>query len=138
MTERILTYLFLLGSSFYVLFAQKLSFGVLSSPKAGFLPTIAGMAAIILSIGIIARGKYTVNEKVSEVNWRKFILIIAGLVFYLVCLSVAGYRAATFLIMLYLLKSMELAGWFRPILISAIVTMAFYGIFSGLLSITLP
>jgi hypothetical protein len=118
--------------------ASCLSFGVLSAPKAGFLPTIAGIAAVMLTVLVVISGQWTVNEKQERVYWRKFILIIAGLIFYLLCFTVGGFRAATFLIMLYLLKVMEFQGWTLSIVISGVVTVVFYTIFSGFLGISLP
>ena len=137
MIERKLSYLFLLISVGYTMHAAKLSFGALSSPRAGFLPTIAGGVAIILALMIVA-GKDDEESQYMQFHWQKFFLITIGLFFYLVCLFVIGYIMATFLIMLYLLKSMELQGWSRAILISAAVAVGFYELFGVLLSITLP
>ncbi|MCE5286940.1 MAG: tripartite tricarboxylate transporter TctB family protein [Pelosinus sp.] len=138
MAERVLSYIFLLGSLCYAVYAYGLSFGVMSSPKAGFLPTIAGTAAVIIAILIISSGQWTVNIKKERVYWRKSILVTAGLIFYLVGLAVVGYIPATFLVMLYLLKLMEVQDWLIPAIISAAVALFCYGVFNGLLSISLP
>lgn len=138
MAERVLSYILLISSVFYCICASNLSFGFLSAPKAGFLPTIAGSLAVILAFVIIINGQWMVNEKQEMVYWRKFILILAGLVFYLLCFAVGGFRTATFLIMLYLLKVMEFQGWTSSIVISGVVTLVFYTVFSEFLGISLP
>lgn len=138
MVERILSYMFLLGSMLYVLWANELSFGTLSSPKAGFLPIISGVCAVILAAVLVVNNRWAAKEKEENVYWRKFILIIAGLIFFMVCFAVAGFITSSFLIMLYLLKVMEMQGWVFPTFISAVVTFTFYGLFSGLLGISLP
>jgi putative tricarboxylic transport membrane protein len=139
MAEKIITLFFLLGSSIYLFFAQQFAFGTLNSPKSGFLPTLSGIIALLLSL-ILFYNQLRSNKKVvlDKVNWTKFIFIIIGLLFYVSFLNILGYFAATFIFLFYLFKIADTAGWLMPLLVSFSSSAIFYLIFANYLSITLP
>lgn len=139
MAERIITLFFLLGSAVYVWEAQKLAFGVLLSPKSGFLPVLAGSAAIILSAVILVNqcnGKTA--EKAEKNDWMKFFFIMIGLLFYVTLLNVIGYFITTFIFLIYLCKVADVAGWATPLLIGAGISISLYIVFEKFLAINLP
>lgn len=139
MIEKIITLLFLLGSSAYLYSAQQLAFGTLSAPKSGFLPHLAGSAAVLLSLLLLVkqvRSKDT--AKCEKVDWTKFIFIIIGLVFYITILSSIGYLTSTFILLFYLLKVTDTSGWVNPLLIAIISSAACYLVFGRYLAVPLP
>ncbi|AIF53013.1 tripartite tricarboxylate transporter TctB family protein [Pelosinus sp. UFO1] len=139
MAEKIITFFFLLGSSSYLFFAQQFAFGTLNSPKSGFLPTLSGILALLLSL-ILLYNQLRSNKKVvlDKVNWTKFIFIIIGLLFYVSFLNIIGYFAATFIFLFYLFKVADTEGWLMPLLVSFSSSAIFYLIFANYLSIPLP
>ncbi|GBG55667.1 hypothetical protein SPFL3102_03108 [Sporomusaceae bacterium FL31] len=139
MIEKAVACFFIAGSFIYLFFAKELSFGMIAAPKAGFLPILTGVTASVLIIAIMIRqlfGKQQMNF--SEVNWRKFLLVSIGLIFYIIFLQVVGYIAATFIIMFYLLKVTDTVGWLKPGLLSTTVAVSFFIVFVKILGITLP
>lgn len=139
MIEKAVACFFMAGSFIYLFFAKELSFGVIAAPKAGFLPILTGLTASVLIIAIMIRQLFAKQQmNFSEVNWRKFLLVSIGLIFYIIFLQVVGYIAATFIIMFYLLKVTDTVGWFKPGLLSTTVAVSFFIVFVKILGITLP
>lgn len=139
MTEKAVSLFFMFISAAYLYFASDLSFGKLSAPKAGFLPTLAGVCACFISMVIIIRHFLPHHsEDASPVNGRKLIFATIGLICYLVILSVAGYFLATFITLLYLFKVTETTGWKQPLVISVGMAAGCYFIFKQYLGIYLP
>ncbi|WP_312338678.1 tripartite tricarboxylate transporter TctB family protein [Anaerospora hongkongensis] len=139
MIEKIITLLFLLGSSAYLYAAQQLAFGTLSSPKSGFLPHLAGSAAVLLSALLLVRQARS-NKAIpcEKADWTKFIFIIIGFIFYIVVLSSIGYLLSTFILLFYLLKVTDTSGWIQPLLIAVISSAACYLVFGRYLAVPLP
>lgn len=139
MIEKIITLLFLLGSSAYLYAAQQLALGTLSSPKSGFLPHLAGGAAVLLSSLLLVRQARSNKTVLCEkADWTKFIFIIIGFTFYIVVLSSIGYLLSTFILLFYLLKVTDTSGWIRPLLIAVISSVACYLVFGRYLAVPLP
>lgn len=139
MIEKIITLLFLLGSSAYLYSAQQLAFGTLSSPKSGFLPHLAGSAAVLLSLLLLVRQARSENAiSCEKADWTKFIFIIIGFSFYIVVLSSIGYLLSTFIFLFYLLKVTDTSGWIQPLLIAVISSATCYLVFGRYLAVPLP
>ncbi|MCM0758705.1 tripartite tricarboxylate transporter TctB family protein [Sporomusa sphaeroides DSM 2875] len=139
MAERLLSVFFLAISIGYTYYAGNLSFGSFMAPKAGFLPLLTGSIAICLALTIVIRSwPVKATGKTGNVNWRKLIFIIIGIVAYIIIMQLAGYLAATFIILFYLLKMAETPGWLTPGLFSAGIALSFYFIFEKFLGSKLP
>ncbi|EIW16295.1 MULTISPECIES: tripartite tricarboxylate transporter TctB family protein [Pelosinus] len=139
MIEKIISLLFLISSLTYLYWAQEFTFGTLSSPKSGFLPNLAGVTALLLSLLLIFRqfqSKKTTNKE--AVNWIKFLFILIGLMFYLMILTIVGYFVATFLFLFYLFKLADTSGWRVPLAISFCASSAFHLLFTYYLRVALP
>ncbi len=138
MAEKLISVFFLVASIVYTYYAHHLSFGTFAAPKAGFLPVISGQIAIILALILVIKPWAQANMRQAvNINWRKLVFVIAGLLFYIVLFKLVGYLAATFVIMFYLLKMTETTGWLIPGLLSAGVAASFYFIFEKLLGCNL-
>jgi len=139
MIEKIITLLFLLGSSAYLYSAQQLTFGTLSSPKSGFLPHLAGSAAVLLSLLLLVRqARSKTAIPCEKADWTKFLFIIIGFSFYIAVLSSIGYLLSTFIFLFYLLKVTDTSGWRQPLLIAVISSAACYLVFGRYLAVPLP
>ena len=139
MMERAVSLLMLVGSASYLWFALKLSFGSVYAPKAGFLPTVAGVLAVVLAlILVVGRQPAGDADKSGGTNWRKFFFTLLGLAIYLMLLLNTGYIFATGIIMLYFLKVTDTEGWVGPSLIAAATALALYLLFEKVLAIMLP
>lgn len=141
MTEKLISLLFLLFSITYLWFARELSFGIIAAPKAGFLPTISGVAAVGLAFVLFVKQllqKQAEDRGTDKINWRKCIFIILGLMLYVTFLYLTGYIVATFILMFYLLKVTETAGWTKPLVISTGISIGFYLLFAMFLGTNLP
>jgi hypothetical protein len=139
MADKLITLSVMVGSIIYLFEAQQLTFGSLESPKSGFLPMLAGASALLLSLAIFLR-QWRSTEKTNQepVDWTKFIFVIIGLLFYITILTNIGYFAATLILLLYLFKVADTAGWLVPLLLAVISSVAFYLLFTRYLAIPLP
>ncbi|MCC5465890.1 tripartite tricarboxylate transporter TctB family protein [Pelosinus baikalensis] len=139
MIEKIISLLFLIGSLTYLYWAQEFTFGTLGSPKSGFLPNLAGVTALLLSLLLMFRQfrlKKTNNKE--AVDWTKFLFILIGLAFYLMILTIVGYFVATFIFLFYLFKVADTSGWRVPLAISFCGSAAFHLLFTYYLKVALP
>ena len=143
MIEKYLSGFFLLLSVSYLFFASDISFGMLAKPKAGFLPNIIGVLAVILSAINFYQTIRKDIEPNSENSMDKFTaknigLVIVGMFVYIIALGYVGYIIATTLFLFYLLKVTRLKGVVKPAFISLSVVGAFYFCFVVLLEVPLP
>lgn len=139
MVGRFVAVFFLLFSGGFLLMARDLSFGTIGAPKAGFLPALGGICAVLVAtIVVVAEWVNKQPDEAQPVGWRKLLLLVIGLLLFVVFLENVGYFAATFIIMLYLLKVTETEGWVLPLLLSACVSTACYLIFALYLGVTFP
>jgi len=139
MAEKIVSGFFLIFSLTYLFFAQDLSFGTLGAPKAGFLATLAGFIATALSLATVVKPEpQQKKDMVDGINLTKVLFVAIGLLCYVAILDVVGYLAATFIIMIYLLKVTDTVGWIIPICLSMAISLGFYVVFKNYLGIYLP
>lgn len=139
MAEKLIILFFLLVSMGYLFFAQQFTIGTVSSPKSGFLPNLAGIIALLLSLSLLYKQLQSKKKSIlDKVNWTKFIFIIIGLLFYISFLNIIGYFAATFIFLFYLFKVADTEGWIMPLVVSFSSSALFYIIFANYLSVLLP
>ena len=123
----------------YLYLTQDLTFGTLGSPKSGFLPLLAALLAIIVTLVLIFKQRQ--QQKITDqphVDWTKFIFIIIGLVFYISLFNIIGYFVATFIFLFYFFKIADTTGWLLPALLAATSATIFILIFKYYLTIPLP
>lgn len=139
MADKLITLSVMFGSIIYLFEARQLTFGSLGSPKSGFLPMLAGAVAFLLSLAILIHQLRSTEKATQEpVDWTKFIFVIIGLLFYVTILTNIGYFAATLILLLYLFKVADTAGWLAPLLLATTSSIAFYLLFARYLAIPLP
>lgn len=141
MGEKVVNGFLLLCSMAYLSLASTLSFGSMSYPKAGFIPTIVGsLATIITALLFIKslRGKGDAKDVKLDIDLKKSLLLIAVLLLYIGVMMLAGFIAASFITLLAIFKICAIKGWLKPIMISLVGSVGFYLIFDTLLGVKLP
>jgi hypothetical protein len=138
LVERGLALFFFLGSAAYLYGATGLAMGNLATPKAGFLPTIVGTLAVLISgIDVVMTLRAT-PRPVEENNLAKAAVAVVILIAYVVALPYAGFLPATVVCTFLLLKIGGTAGYWLP----AVLSVALAGIiqigFGTLLNLQLP
>lgn len=138
-TEKLITLSLLFSSTTYLFFANQLTFGTLLLPKSGFLPTLAGIIAVIVALLLIVN-QFHPRKSVTQdkVDWTKFIFLIIGLLFYIMIFNVVGYFTATFIFLFYLFKIADTSGWVIPFMMAVTSSTIFHLIFKYYLKVTLP
>lgn len=95
----------LAGCSLYLYAATGFSFGIWSSPRAGFVPTIAGCLGVALALGNLVR--VLCAAKPDEVDLgaspKRALAFLAVLAAYAALLTMLGFLVATFAATLALL-----------------------------------
>jgi putative tricarboxylic transport membrane protein len=119
--------------------------GPMDSPGPGFFPVVIGAIFTLLSAGLFitafpgkdqlpASGSFWKNKD----SWKKVVLSLGSLVFYLIALNYLGYLVTTMLFILYLLKDVGRGKWTLSILMAVLITLASYALFRLGLRVPLP
>lgn len=137
--QRVVAFLIFVVCVVYLHTASGFTFGTWSSPKAGFVPTLAGVGGLILSAVNLLR-TFRAGERRADFGPApgKAALFLVGLTGYVLLLGWIGFLGATFVALLYLLKISDLRGWLKPLALSASVSVGAYLLFNNLLQLTLP
>lgn len=145
MAERIVNgalFVFCLG---YTILAMKINPGTLSSPKAGFIPQIAGWLGTVISGFLFLQamlGKGDKKDVKLNGDFKSLLLITIVIIIYIFLFVPLGYILSSILLLFALLVIGGLRGdkkkYLLAVLISILTTLAFYLIFRVMLSIPLP
>ena len=117
-------------------------------PGPGFLPFIAGIVLIALSLMILISALGNKEEEMEAVERRKFFperdslkKILFTLIFlfaYVISLEYAGYLLATFLFMLLISRRIESHSWKTLFILAISTAILSYLLFVVLLEVQLP
>lgn len=139
MLARAVSISFVVVCMVYVYTATGLSFGSLSSPKAGFVPMIAGCSALALAtINMFRTVLYQGGQRIESTRVGQVVLLVVGLVGIQILFQLVGFAIATFVGMVFLLKVSGTKGWITPIVIAGVLAGGLYVVFSILLKVPLP
>ena len=135
-----LAFIFVL-SAVYLIFSLKMPIGTLSEPETGFLPVILGTVSSLLSLGLFVKNLVKKYQYKLEEFTRAGTLRLLGYIL-IVFLFIATFKLLGFWIIfpvvLFLSKISGYQGWIKPIILSAIVTVVVYVLFTLLLAVPLP
>jgi len=115
--------------------AYGLRLGSIRNPGAGLMPF--GVAALLglMSIGLLLRGLFrsTVGSQsegvFKEVEWRRVVLTLCGLLGYGAAFHILGFRLSTFLLMLLLIGGVGRQKWWAAFTVSLFTVICAYLIF---------
>lgn len=140
--EKIVNLCLLLVSSFYLYYTlTHYKMGTIRLPKEGFMPTLIGVGMVGISGFLTVQaflGKGDAGHVKLEIQWWRFAVIVLASVGYALSMDLLGYLLSTFLFLVIILKLARVAGYLKPVIISAICAVAFYLIFKIALGVMLP
>jgi len=117
-----------------------LGFGTLKKPGPGLFPFLA--AVIILSHSLLlllfTRRSKNAGSFFARDEINTFLFMTGTFVLWLILIPLAGYLLITFLATFSLSKIMRLAGWRKPLILSAATTGLCYFLFDYFLYSDLP
>nr|WP_246505336.1 tripartite tricarboxylate transporter TctB family protein [Microvirga antarctica] len=141
-TMQILVALTLLaGCSLYLYAAMGFSFGVWSSPKAGFIPRIAGCLGVTLAACNVARVWWTAKPGPVDLGLspRRAFAFLGVLVAYVALLGKLGFLPVTFAATLaLLLVSRGRRGLVMTLTIAGAFSVGIWLLFGSILNLPLP
>lgn len=122
-----------------------LGLGGPSEPGTGFVPFLTGLVIIILSFSLFLEATFTMKRSSSkqtslwkEVYWKRVVYITILLLAYALLLSQLGFLIATFLVMVFLLKTGKPIKWRAAFLIGLLTSGISYLIFDVWLQVPFP
>ena len=122
----------------------RLGFGSWQQPSPGFLPLLAGSVLFILSLALWIEALRSPAEGIRkpfwerEGAWKTIGLTFLGLVGYLLFFRSLGFITVTFFFALVMLRCIGGKGWWTALVVAALLSLASYGLFAGLLGTSLP
>jgi hypothetical protein len=134
-----LSTLFLIGISLLILFSSlELGIGSLRKPGAGFIPFVASILVLPLSLVVLImgmKGSPPGQEKRPFVRWQnltKMISLVVGLSGYVMFLKSLGYVIAAFLLMFLMFFIYNPKKWCTHIVAAVIVAAVSFCVFRTL------
>lgn len=120
--------------------AASWGFGVGSpkSPGAGFWPLLIALAMAGLGVSLILRPTPDAMPAAGESRWRKFVVSLGTLAFYVVALEPLGYLSATVVMLFVQLRWVESRSWKSSAAIAVLAAVISLFIFRVLLKVSLP
>ena len=125
--------------------AYRMGIGSLANPDQGFLPFLAGGVLFLLSVALgIRRIRQTHPAKPPQPFWPesrskwRVGYVLGAILLYILAFKWMGFALATFLLFLFLLKTIDPVGWRKAILISAVATGVGFLVFQVGLKTQLP
>lgn len=121
--------------------ASRLPFGTARNPGPGFLPWWAGVALGVLALVLLGQG-LRARPAPGPVGDRGRLPKVAGLLAvlaaYVLGLEPLGYPAATFLLVLFMLRVVEPYRWPVALGLAALAALGSYVVFATWLQVPLP
>lgn len=133
-------------SAVIIMASRSYPLGSLSQPGPGFLPLWCGVIMAFLSSVILIRtlranrkkARAEERESFFTDRWLKVVLVLAALFAYSFLLELAGFFAANFIIILFLLKVIYSEKWRVALLEAATGALCTYLLFEVWLKLNLP
>lgn len=128
--------LILIGISTFVFFSSlSLGIGQLRNPGPGFMPFLASILVLSLSLIILVMGLKGKNEGSSPIDRKKIFyptILVMAILGYSFLLDVLGFLISIFLLMFVMFSMSQPTKWMKNIAISVVVIMVSYFIFKWL------
>jgi len=123
-------------------YSRKYGLGTLSSPGAGFLPFLSGLAMAVLAVVVLVQRipgkKDTLMGLWANRRWPAVPIVMAALVAYAVVLNTLGFVLDTFFLIAFLLRVMQPLAWKKVLAGAAGATFGSYAVFHLWLEAQLP
>lgn len=121
----------------------RLKLGTLLAPQPGFFPFVGGLLLIGLSLLFLAqvwlhRGRAVHHPPEEAGEWRRPLLLVAGMGVYTAVLEWLGYVLPTALLSALILRILGLTSWKKISVVSLSLSAGTYYLFARLLGVELP
>ena len=144
-TDRLFSGLWILFGLGECVQAWMLGLGTISEPEGGFMPFVVGAVIILLAGCLFFEVSFLSREKTdskvdlwSGVHWKRVVLVILFLSAYALLLPKLGFLVATFLLMVFLLRSGDPIKWPATLLAGVLTSGLSYLIFGTWLRVSFP
>jgi putative tricarboxylic transport membrane protein len=119
--------------------AARLPFGGVHNPGPGFFPLWLGLVLVLLG-GILAIQAAVSRAATGRASGRplKVLVLLATLSVYVALLEPLGYAAATFLLVLFMLRGLEPHRWLVALAVAVLAAGGSYVLFAVWLGVPLP
>ncbi len=116
-----------------------------ANPGEGFMPLVAGAALFLLSLALLFQR--TCSKKISKERnpfWPekgsqiRVAAVLASILIYTFVFEWIGFALATFILFLFLLKTIDPVSWRNAFFISLLTTVAGFFLFQVWLQVQLP
>ena len=123
--------------------SHRLGVGSVRDPGPGFIFFYAalfiGLMALLLLMGSWTKKEQEVGESVfKNVHWVKVLLPFAYILLYAFALEKAGFIPSTFLLIFFLLKTIEAKRWSVAVFVGLAASLGTYAMFELWLRVRLP
>ena len=118
-----------------------LGVGSATEPGSGFIFFWSGLILVVLSLIAFAeslRNGEQANPGIGAMNWRKIVLVLLALLLYAFFLERLGFVVTTFLLLSFLLASIQGTHWGKSIGVAGAAAAGSYAMFELWLKIRLP
>jgi putative tricarboxylic transport membrane protein len=117
-----------------------LPYGTVRNPGPAFFPWWTSLALVLLSAVLLVRAVRGGAEprRADEGRWVKVAGLLGALAVYSLVLEPVGYPIATFLLVLFMLRITEPAGWPLALTTAVLAAGGTYLVFAVWLAVPLP
>lgn len=115
-----------------------LGVGSLSAPGPGTWPALVSTALIVLGLVLAAGAQRTHDAERFTRTGLLVLAAVASMAVFLAVVSVIGFEMPTALLAFVWLRFLGRESWRISIVLSLVVTLAFYLLFVGALDVTIP
>ena len=142
--EQVISGLWLLFALWVCVGSLRLEMGTFSDPGPGFLPfwtgALLGVFAVAHFLNVTLRSfeRETSVLPWTDVRWQKAVWVVLALLAYALLLSVLGFIADTFLLMLFLFRILEPKRWWVVVATTLLVIGITYLVFEIWLMVQFP
>ena len=98
-SEAIGSFFWIAVGAFFAIEGIRLGVRTVRNPGPGFLPVIMALLLILFSLCILIRGLLRPTRSVGRIPWKRHVLVIAAVFFYIFLLDWIGFLASTFVLM---------------------------------------
>jgi putative tricarboxylic transport membrane protein len=145
--QRLACFFWLIVGVYTIISAYQLGLGRMRQPGPGFIFLLAALSLVILNtidlaLSFIAKPK-TEKEKRDEpvwlnIRWQKIFLTLIGISVYICAFNFLGFLLSTFLLMIFLFKTVEPTKWWVALTSSLITILISYALFRLWLKVPFP
>lgn len=131
---------------FYLVSASRYDFGQLPDPKAGFFPTIVGLAFVLLSgslflVSVRSRRRGVPDVEREALTLRRLfpaILVLGGVVIHILVVEYVGFLLASTALMMFLMWVRGARNWVVTTVMSAATSGVLYWLFWVVMRVPIP